>query len=337
MSARAVGLALTLVTGFTGLVYEVTWQKYLATLLGSHSEAAAAVLGLFLGGLSLGYIVFGRLSERLAGGPHGPARILCAYGLAEAAIGLWALAFPWLFNAGWALSAWLPHTSPALGFVLDVLCSAALIGPPAVVMGSTIPLLTQALSRGVDDSTRLHALVYGLNTVGAFAGALAAGFVLLPLLGLDGCVRAMAVINLAAGAAFFAFGRRALESAEDAVPQAETPSAVDPSESPALRRGLYAGLAATALLIGFATMTLQMTLNRIGGLSLGASHFTFAMVVSTFGGRPVLRARDPRRVREHDSRLLPLPRLGSPLADRDRPRATGAVRCAPAAVVPHAA
>ena len=48
---RAAALFLAIFTGFTGLVYQVTWQKYLATLLGSHSEATAAVLGIFLGGL----------------------------------------------------------------------------------------------------------------------------------------------------------------------------------------------------------------------------------------------------------------------------------------------
>lgn len=55
---------LTMLTGFSGLVYEVTWQKYLATLLGSHSEATAAVLGLFLGGLERGYRLFGARSQR---------------------------------------------------------------------------------------------------------------------------------------------------------------------------------------------------------------------------------------------------------------------------------
>ena len=61
-------LALTVFTGFSGLVYEVVWQKYLATLLGSHSEATAAVLGIFLGGLSLGYTVFGRVTGALPSG-----------------------------------------------------------------------------------------------------------------------------------------------------------------------------------------------------------------------------------------------------------------------------
>ncbi len=45
---RGLALALSMLTGFSGLVYEVYWEKYLATLLGSHSEATAAVLGIFL-------------------------------------------------------------------------------------------------------------------------------------------------------------------------------------------------------------------------------------------------------------------------------------------------
>ena len=60
---RAAALLLTLLTGFSGLVYEVAWQKYLASLLGSHSEATAAVLAIFLGGMAVGYEVFGRVTR----------------------------------------------------------------------------------------------------------------------------------------------------------------------------------------------------------------------------------------------------------------------------------
>ena len=109
---RLLVLLLTVLTGFSGLVYEVTWQRYLATLLGSHSEATAAVLGLFLGGLAVGYSVFGA--------PHAPAGrarrsagraapLLIVYGAVEASIGLFALIFPWLFRAVQALSFRIPH------------------------------------------------------------------------------------------------------------------------------------------------------------------------------------------------------------------------------------
>ena len=71
-------------------------------------------------------------------------------------------------------------------------------------MGGTIPVLTQALARNLDDATRFHAFVYASNTAGAFAGALLAGFVLLPWLGLARVVQTMGVLNLAAGACFVA-------------------------------------------------------------------------------------------------------------------------------------
>ncbi|TMA33153.1 MAG: hypothetical protein E6J87_10945, partial [Deltaproteobacteria bacterium] len=89
---RAAVLALTVVSGFTGLAYEVTWQKYLAILLGAHSEATAAVLGLFLGGLSLGYWLFGALTRRLVVRGRAlarPAPLLQVYGAVEAGIGVW--------------------------------------------------------------------------------------------------------------------------------------------------------------------------------------------------------------------------------------------------------
>ena len=68
---RGIALVLTLLTGFSGLVYEVAWQRYLGTLLGSHSEATSAVLAIFLGGLSVGYWAFGVLTRRLVAARRG--------------------------------------------------------------------------------------------------------------------------------------------------------------------------------------------------------------------------------------------------------------------------
>ena len=64
MDLRGLALLLAVATGFGGLAQEVAWQRVLATLLGSHSEATAAVLALFLGGLAAGYRLFGAASRR---------------------------------------------------------------------------------------------------------------------------------------------------------------------------------------------------------------------------------------------------------------------------------
>ncbi len=270
---RTASLVLTVVTGFTGLVYEVAWQKYLATLLGSHSEATAAILALFLGGLSIGYRLFGDVTRRLVASARAASsspRLLVFYGLVEAAIGLWALAFPWLFAGVRSLSLLVPHEATGAGFAFDVFLASLLVAPPAILMGGTIPILTQALARSLADATRFHAFVYAFNTAGAFAGALAAGYLLVPLLGLDRLLFWMATLNLGAGAVFLAMG----------LPRREI-VALEPGEGPPRIEGLgtYAG---AALLVGFAMIAVQTVLIRVAGLAFGSSQFTFSMVVAVF-------------------------------------------------------
>jgi spermidine synthase len=271
---RAAVLLLTVLTGFAGLVYEVAWQKYLAALLGSHGEATAAVLAIFLGGLSLGYALFGRASRWLVERSRlrsRPARLLYFYAIVEAGIGLYALLFPTLFGAFQRISLFVPHGNAGLGFAFDVGLSALLIGPPTMLMGGTIPILTLALAGDLKQATRIHALVYGFNTAGAFAGALAGGFFLIPLLGLDGVVYAMGCLNLVAAAVFAQLDRRAGSIELDLA----APSAVDPVTR-------FAAWASVSLLAGFAMMALQTTFNRVGALAFGASQFTFAVIVAVF-------------------------------------------------------
>ena len=269
--SRALALLLTVATGTSGLVYEVTWERMLAVLLGSHAEATAAVLAFFLGGLAVGYSLFGKLSLRLVAtdSEGGPRRLLLGYGAVEATIGLYALAFLPLFRIAQAISLRGP-VQPGLAFAWDAMLAAALVLPGSALMGATIPMLTQALSRGVGDATKTHAAIYGANTLGAFAGALAASYALIPAWGMVGTLRAMAVINLSAGIGFALLGwlQRPLESA---APQA-------PARAP-LRLGPYAS---AAFLLGAAMMTLQTALIRVGSLALGASLFTFATVVAVF-------------------------------------------------------
>jgi spermidine synthase len=271
---RLAALLLTVLTGFSGLVYEVAWQKLLATLLGSHAEATAAVLAIFLGGLATGYALFGRATRRVlerARRRGRPPRLLYLYALVEAGIGLYAFLFPTLFGVAQQISLLVPTESAGLAFGFDVALSALLIGPPTVLMGGTIPILTLALAGDLGQSTRVHAWVYGFNTIGAFAGALAGAFFLIPRLGLDGVLYAMGCVNLVVAAVFAQLDRGAADVAPDFAEPAR--------DAPVARFGAWAGV---ALLAGFAMMALQTTLNRIGALALGSSEFTFATVVAVF-------------------------------------------------------
>ena len=48
------------ISGFTGLVYEVTWTRMLTTVFGSTTYAITSVLCAFMGGLAIGGFVIGR-------------------------------------------------------------------------------------------------------------------------------------------------------------------------------------------------------------------------------------------------------------------------------------
>ena len=270
---RSIALLLTIPTGFTGLVYEVTWQKYLATLLGSHSEATASVLAIFLGGLSVGYALFGRVAKRHVARARARGqtpRLLIIYAVVEIGIGVYALCFPALFSVVQELSYRLPQESLIGSFVTDVGLSALLVAPPTILMGATIPLLTQALARGLDDATRFHAWVYAFNTAGAFGGALAAGFVLIPVLGLAPVMWSMSAVNIVVGALFLVLGRGG-----------DAPGAPVQDDDGSRLRGV-GDLYVVALLVGFGMMAVQTVVIRVGGLSFGSSEFVFSTVVAVF-------------------------------------------------------
>jgi predicted membrane-bound spermidine synthase len=231
------------------------------------------VLGLFLAGLSAGYALFGAVSRRIverAARRGEPAPLLRVYGLVEAGIGGFALAFPLAFAGVQRASLALPITGEATAFALDVALSAVLVLPSTLLMGGTVPLLTQGLSRSMEDATRFHAFVYAFNTAGAFVGALAGGFVLLPWLGLRNVMLAMGAINVCVGGVFFWLGRDR--------GQAEP---VDGSAPPRTTGGL-APLIAIALLCGFAAMAIQTVWNRMAAMSFGSSPYTFTLVVALF-------------------------------------------------------
>ena len=183
-------------TGATALVYQVVWQRYLTRLTGNDSLATALILGIFLGGLSGGYALCGWLSRRV----NQPARM---YAALEAVIGVWALIFPGLFAGVKSASHAWSFAPPGWLLTQGSLCTIVLIGIPALCMGGTVPLLTRELAGSLATATRVHARIYGANTAGAFFGVMAAGYYLVPALGLPGSLRAMAVINLLA-AIFFA-------------------------------------------------------------------------------------------------------------------------------------
>ncbi|MEW6368379.1 MAG: hypothetical protein AB1714_27435 [Acidobacteriota bacterium] len=282
---------LVFATGAAGLIYQVTWQKYLSRLLGSDCVATAIVLAVFLGGLSTGYYVCGKATVRVKN--H-----FKAYAILEGIIGVWAVEFPVIFSIVQRLSAGWSFSPSALMVIEGVLCTICLIGVPTVCMGATIPFLTRAVSRNIREATNVHATIYAVNTAGAFVGTLAAGFLLIPVYGLPPTIMGAAFLNFAA---FLFFYLASPPAPDGAGSEASGP------ESPGMERqaveSLYPpwALYVVAFMSGFYVMTLENTLIRFTNLSIGSSSYSFSMIVSVFilaiacGGYAVGRLRDVPR------------------------------------------
>ena len=262
-------------TGAAGLVYQVTWQKYLSRLLGSDSIATAIILGVFLGGLSLGYFLCGKISVYVRN--H-----LKAYAIMEGVIGAWCMFFPRLFQWVELWTGSWSFSPPVLVVLQGLICSTLLMGVPTVCMGSTIPFLTRGISKNIVDATGVHARVYAINTAGAFVGTLLAGFFLIPEFGLPLTMMGTAFMNLAAFLCIYVIQQWIKSQPDDAAVAA--PAIEAASKTPLTDGPLTPPwhLYTIAFMSGFYVMTLENALIRIFNLSLGSSSYSFSLVIAVF-------------------------------------------------------
>src|SRR5688572_17672744 len=180
-------------SGFAGLIYESIWTHYLKLFLGHAAYAQSLVLAVFMGAMACGAWLCGRVSRRFAN----PLR---AYAIVEALVGLLALVFHEVFVAvtDWGYAVLLPALGAewlVLGAKL-VLC-ALLIVPQSLLLGATFPLMSAGLVRAHPRAAgESVAMLYFTNSLGAAAGVLASGFVMIGALGLPGTLSAAGLLNL---------------------------------------------------------------------------------------------------------------------------------------------
>lgn len=206
-------LALFFASGASGLIYEVVWFRLLSLSFGVSVYAASAVLTAFMGGLALGSWVFGKLTARRwrAGFVAPAASLLRLFGLLQIGIAFFAFATPPLFAALTDLYVWIArHLQPdflAYNVVRTALATLAL-APPTFLMGGTLPVLAQVLAARNQDRGRRTGALYAINTFGGVLGALAAGLILIPSLGVNRSLYLGGGLDLAVAGAAFWLARR---------------------------------------------------------------------------------------------------------------------------------
>jgi spermidine synthase len=185
-------------SGFSALAYQTAWQRMLGAFAGSDSVAATIIVGAFLFGLGIGSLIGASFADRLS--LRGALR---AFAFCEIGVGVFACFSRTVFY----------------DFFLDALASLAgdpLIGsgiiilallPPTALMGISLPLLSRIVVDTIEGASARIGWLYGLNTLGAAAGALLTGWILIGTLGFAVTVYVAAIINfLIGGTALLASG-----------------------------------------------------------------------------------------------------------------------------------
>lgn len=174
------------VSGAVILAAEVIWSRIVSLLVGPSTYAFAATVATFIGGLAIGGTISASVSARL----RRPLWLMAVM------MGLASLASAW---AAQTAGVRLPHdlmiefsSAAGLSPVMRSLRVAFVVLPFAVLVGGIFPagLLTLGSAQA---STKVIGLVYAANAVASVAGSLLAGFLMVPVLGLE---RSLSVITI---------------------------------------------------------------------------------------------------------------------------------------------
>jgi spermidine synthase len=296
-------LVLFAVSGAAALIYEVVWTRLLTLQMGHGIAAASTVLAAFMGGLALGSAIAGRVGGRLD-----PKRALRVYSALELAIAGLALMLPIGLVALRPLlaSAYAEGNGGSTFAILRLTSSIVLLAVPATAMGATFPIASRWMVRHASRAARDAGGLYAANTLGAAAGAVLAGFVLIPQLGLRGSTWVGVALNLAAAAGAYAIARSGAAQGADDAAEANASALQAPRKKAdkTVAREPRPWLAAIALGVsGFASLTLQVVTTRLLVLILGPTTFAFSLVVAIFivglaggaaiGARRAARSKQP--------------------------------------------
>ena len=278
--------ALFFSSGAAALMYEVVWVRSLSLVFGGTHLAVTAVLTVFMGGLALGSYVIGRRVDRVTA----PLKL---YGYLEIGIAVSAAVFiaamqiyPSLYSA---LAEGKDGSRLYLS-LLRILFTCGVLIVPTTLMGGTLPLLTRLVTGNRSPLGTHLSFLYGLNTLGAVAGAALAGFVLLRYYSVSTTLHTAMTINCAIGVISMLLRDRApaapVRDAGDAasahLPRARAPRTTVSETNDA------GGLSPFSLVLlgigvsGFCAMGYEVLWTRILTLTIGTSVYGFTITLIAF-------------------------------------------------------
>ena len=260
-------------SGAAGLVYQVAWAKALGLIFGHTVYAAAVVLAVFMAGLAFGSVYLSRLAK----GHTNPVRLYAWIEFLIAATGALSLAGLVSVRSLYVFVYPVVSGSQVPLLALRLFGVTAVLFLPTLLMGATLPILVQGLAH---TSTNLGAGVsqlYWVNTLGAVAGTLIAGFVLLPTWGLRATICCAAAVNVLAGlTALWVSNENRTTPAVKVLPRKGNPGRSTP-ERPTFRFLLF-----LFAVVGSTAFAYEIAWTRLLCITIGSSTYAFTLMLAAF-------------------------------------------------------
>jgi spermidine synthase len=267
-------VACLMLSGVSGLIYEVAWVRSLELIFGATTFAVATVLAAFMGGLAFGSWLMAIGARRLE-----RFHPLHVYGVIEGLIGIAAILVPGSLQFQVRLFQTLggqAHESFFWVSAIRLVLCAAVLAVPTALMGATLPIASRALTAAGRIGGDGVGTLYAFNTLGAVLGCAGAGLWLLPALGLSKTQYLAVGFNGLAGICAFALAGRSQRSA----PPAALPERTVSHGAPTARTGSL--LVVLYALSGLTAMVYEVAWSRLLVLVLGSSTYAYTIMLTTF-------------------------------------------------------
>lgn len=262
-------LVLFFASGFSALLYQVIWQRMLGLFSGVDIFSVTVIVAAFMLGMGCGSMAGGSLADRLS-----RRALLALFAFAEFMIAIYALASKWLYYD------FLYQGHPQLGaspVMLALVLFASLL-VPTFFMGITLPLLSRAMTRHLEEAPVRIGALYGINTLGAAIGSVVTALVLVRHAGFEHSLRVGAALNLAVmgGALLVLLLSWRQETSGTALPlQAKLPS-------PAAVHFPFGAWLLIYALSGFIALGLEVVWFRMLAVMLKSTAFTFGILLGLY-------------------------------------------------------
>ena len=192
-------------SGVTSFAYQVLWTRALVFYVGNSTYAFTIMLTTFLVGIAIGGYLVRFFVDRLKDPLPCFAWIQISIGLsAVVAIPLLNFAIGSTGLVSWFASLDLSWASTLL---MRFVISFILVLVPTTLVGMTFPLVGKILVTDLDRTGEDVGKVYTVNTLGNIIGALLPAFFLIPVLGINRGIMAMAGVNISIGLVLLAYGK----------------------------------------------------------------------------------------------------------------------------------